>query len=724
MVTEVPLTLQFSKGVKEPFELKQRMHESYERTISMNQMFWAEADIDSRFKAGDETLWTEMYGDLPAFRRRLFSFNRIRRICNLITGFQRKTRKSMVVVPIENADEVTADQFSKLLMWSAEREGMLHTISEAFDGAITTGMNLLSLWLDFNKDPINGDLKLDCVGYNSYLIDPFFKKPDLSDCNFVWTRKWLTKEQCKALLPFRKKEIDSLDYGSKDGKFNFAPESFLHGYEDHFLTYDEYWYKDTRKQQLLVDMRSGQTMEWKGSQDDLNFFLSTHGGIEVVTNRIPTCKLGIVVQGHILYHGKNPLGIDSYPFVPVFAYRDPNLPHFSLRCQGIVRSLRSSQALYNHRRRVELDILESQVSSGYKFKENALVDRDDVFKQGQGKGIAIKQDANLDDVQPIQPPDVPPGMMQLSEQLAMEIQEISGVNEELMGTAEDDRGVGLLSMLRQGAGLTILQGLFDQLDQAQKLLGRICLDTIQNNFTVGKVQRIIGEVPTDQFFNRDFQIFDVSVEEGLNTTTQKQIQFRQLLELRQMDIPVPNDVLIQSSTLQNKKMLLDAIANEQKQQAEIQAQKSQIEDQMNLATIKDLEARAQANAGLSLERSSRVQENRAFAIERLSESDKDKEIGLVNRIKAIKELENIDLEKLKKLIELSEMMKEKESLDKEKERLQVVSPNPEEVAAITGNPEALVARKNVIKQMPEKKKADKLPLETIKQKPKEVTDGL
>jgi len=121
------------------------------------------------------------------------------------------------------------------------------------------------------------------------------------------------------------------------------------------------------------------------------------------------------------------------------------------------------QYLYNRRRVIELDMLESQINSGYKYKENALVNPKDVFLEGQGKGLALKSEAEMTDVEKIQPAQIPPSMMQLSEILGQEVQQISGVNEELLGAAEDDKS-GILSMLRQGAGLTTLQVLFDNLD--------------------------------------------------------------------------------------------------------------------------------------------------------------------------------------------------------------------------------------------------------------------
>jgi len=372
--------------------IKERMETTYAQSITINQSFWSEADIDSRFKAGDQTLWNDIYGNLPAFRRKVFNFNRIRRVCNMITGYQRRNRKSSIVVPIENSDEETANQFSKVMLWAMNKDNTLETISQAFDGAVTTGMNLLSVWMDYREDPINGNIRVDNVSYNEYLIDPFFKKHDLSDCNFIWTRKWLSKKQIRSLLPEKTSEIDKLQAnGNRDGKFQFMPESYNYSNSD-LLTYDEYWYLDYRKQKMIVDVKTGETMEWGGSEEDLKLFLGKFPELTIIENEIQTCKLAIVVQGIVMYHGPNPMGIDIYPFVPVLGYYEPQIPYFPWRIQGVVRGLRDSQYLYNRRKVVELDILESQINSGWKYKENALVNPADVFLQGQGRGLALKED--------------------------------------------------------------------------------------------------------------------------------------------------------------------------------------------------------------------------------------------------------------------------------------------------------------------------------------------
>lgn len=639
-----------------------RMEAFYAESITINQSFWGEADTDTRFESGDQTLWNDLYGSLPANRRRQFSFNRIKRVINMISGHQRRNRKSIIAIPIENGDSETADQFTKILMWIAQQEGVLETISESFHGSLVTGMNFLQVWVDYRSDPVSGNIRVDNCSYNSFLVDPYFRKADLSDCNSIWKRSFLTKREVISLLPDKAEEILGLngnDSGTgRDGKFQFMPESYNYGYKN-LLTYDEFYYRDYRTQKMLVDSQTGETMEWRSDNTEgLKQFLRLYPQITVTENEIPTVNLAIVVQGKVMYHGPNPLGIDSYPFVPVFAYYNPQMPYFPWRIQGVVRGLRDAQYLYNRRKAIELDILESQINSGWIYKENALVNPKDVFLSGQGRGLALKEEANMTDVQQIVAPQVPPSMIQLSEILAKEVQEISGVNEELLGSAVDDKA-GILSMLRQGAGLTTLQTLFDNLDRAQKLLGKLMIDLVQVNFTPGKIKKILeGQEPTAQFYNKAFGKYNAAVEEGLNTTTQKQMQFAQLLQLREVGVPITNEDLLEAATFQGKKQIVENMQRTQQQQQEIQqvqlqAQVQEIQARTNLAF-----ARAEADRGLGLERASRVQENQMLAVERAAQAERDKDAGLLDKVKALKELDDIDISHIEKLLSLANMLKE------------------------------------------------------------------
>src|SRR5689334_14654173 len=107
-----------------------KMEAFYAEAITLNQSYWSEADLDNRFEAGDQTLWSDIYGNLPVNRRTQFNFNRIRRTINMISGHQRNNRKSTVVTGVENFDDETADQLTKILFWVNNTEGVLNTISD------------------------------------------------------------------------------------------------------------------------------------------------------------------------------------------------------------------------------------------------------------------------------------------------------------------------------------------------------------------------------------------------------------------------------------------------------------------------------------------------------------------------------------------------------------------------------------------------------------------
>jgi len=637
--------------------IKHDMEEFYQLSNDKNQSFWYQAELDSRFEAGDQTVWSELYGDIPLKQKDIFSFNRIRRMTNMVSGHQRKNRKSTNVIPVSNGDQKTADQYSKIISHIHRKEYVLETISDAFHDAIITGLSFLNVWNDYRSDPVSGDIKVDHVSYNSLIIDPYFKKSDLSDCNAMWKRSFISCEQAKSLLPDKIKQIDEISSQVKDNLFTFLPE---HSAIDRskLLAYDEYYYLSSREQILLTDSQTGETMEWNGSEDSdqLKQYLNTFPTVAVSKIHVPSVKLAILIQGVLIHDDKNPLGIDSFPFIPLFGYFNSNSAQYELKIQGMVRGLRDAQYLYNRRKNIELDILQSQINSGLIYKEDALVNPNDAFLTGQGKGLALKSTAMMTDVQQIAPPQVPPSMFQLSEILAREIMEISGVNEELLGSASDDKA-GILSMLRQGASLTTLQTLFDQLDRSQRQLGSLMIKAIQCNYTPGKVKRIIEEEPNPQFYNKAFGIYDAAVEDGFDTTTQKQQEFAQLLHLKEAGVAIPDSAIVKAATLQNKNELIEAIEQQQKQEQEQQQRQQQTEEQLRVAQAELAKAKVESDLSLAKERDSRVYSNIGLMHERELEAEKDKTQSMLNLVKTLQEMEDIDINQLTKLVQLSQIVK-------------------------------------------------------------------
>lgn len=633
----------------------QRMEDDYNKTIVLNQSYWNEADIDNRFVAGDQALYNENQGGSPIYRKKNWNFNRLRRSINMITGYQRQHRKSTIVNPIEQASQATADQMTKLMYHVNNNGHVLETISEAFEGACVAGMNLLSVWVDWTKDPVNGDIVVDNLSYNGFLIDPFFKKKDLSDCNSVWIRKYVSRTQAKSLLPGREDEIKAMQsLGNRDGKFMYMPESFSYAQKD-LLTYDEYSYMSSRTAQLIVDTETGETTEWRGQDEDLKAFLGSYPQTIVLKQEIPSVRTAIVLQGRVMYHGTNPSGLDRYPYVPVWCYYQPEIPYFPQRIQGIIRGARDAQFLYSRRMIATMSMIESQINSGWKYKENALVNPKDVFLSGDGRGLAMKAESQMTDAEQILPPQIPPSILQLSEMLANEINQITGINEELLGSAIDDKA-GILAQARQGAGLITLQGIFDNLDQSQRLLGSLCMELWQQNWTPGKVMRIINEEPSQEFYNRAFSTYDCIVEEAPVTSTQKQLALQQSLYLREMGVLIPSEYILGKMQLPDKNKLMEQIKaqeeqqqQQEQQQAELQMQQIQVDNETKISFAESQRAAAEE----------KIQKGRLdtiMGIEKLEEAEEKKALADLNRAKLLKELEGMDLTHIGQAIQFLQQM--------------------------------------------------------------------
>ena len=642
--------------------IKRKIDADYTANQAVWQQFWVDATIDTRLEAGDTSLMAEFSSSLPNNNKGQWYFNRVRPLCNMVQGYQRRNRKSTVVVPLENADSHTADQWTKILLHIYKKENLYELLSQGFhQGACISGLNLLQVFIDWQNDPISGDIKVDNIPYNYFMIDPYFKKHDLSDASFIWTRRYVSHSVAANLMPDHYDAIMALPGNptgtGRDGRFQYAAESYGQTQQNR-LAYDEYYYRDVRKQKLLIDKVTGESFELSNQdQDHIDRFLAENVSVEVFEQEIPTVRLAISIQDKIFYDGPNPFNIDIFPFVGVFGFYNPMTPYFYSRIQGLCRSLRDPQILLNRRIILSADLLESQVNSGFIFKENAPVDVKHLFQTGQGRIIPIKDEAQITDIVPIVPPQIPPSFFQMQETFSKELNLVSGINEELMGSAIDDKA-GILSALRQGAGLTTLQPLFDNLDATQVRLSEVVMKMVKANYTPGKVKNILeGQQPAPLFFDKAFGKYHCMVELGFNTESQKQMQFAQLIQLKEMGVQIPDKWLLNAATIQNKQEIMQDIENNQKMQMQMQQMQMQSQMQEAQARTELAQARAKADTGLFLERSSRVQENFALAEERKAAAVKDDQQALLNYARALKELEDLDLSQVHKVVEIQSMLK-------------------------------------------------------------------
>jgi hypothetical protein len=637
-------------------DLKQMQDWFYQSNYPTNSCYWLQGAIDKRFKVGDQQLYNQVYGQNQQNVQRFF-FNLIRRHINMICGFQRKNRKSTVTMPINDQDDPLADDYNKVFRWCDDRDGFQEYLSQSFEGACDTGETLLHLYPDYTFDPISGDLFTDCVQYNNYLIDQYTRKQDLSDCNGIWRRRWTSKEMAKMLLPGYAKEIDKMRPGGmKDGRFPLQAE-LQNVAVSNLFTYDEFYYRTTRPGKIILDPYTGEATEWfedeSEEEDMMERVLYEQPWLKVQNAQIPTVKLVITLSGKIVYHGKNLLSIDEYPFIPVQCYveQDIQAQAYAWRKQGIIRNLRDAQFLYNMRKVIELQLLQSSLNAGWIYPVDVVPDPK-CFRQtsgGDGFLIPLKAGRNVSEIQRIEPVSLPQSLLELSQSLAEDITKISGVNEELLGAATDDKS-GILSMLRQGAGLTTLQTIFDKLDYSQRLYGKIRLQAIRKNFSKGKVRNILGHNADPRFWSSHSQKYSIAVEEGNYSTTQRQMELQQLLHFKQLGIAVADKSIIRAAFITNKRQVISDMEEQMQQQAQQQQEEAKQVAQVDQSKIMATMAKARLDIAKEQESYAKIQDIQASAEHKSSQADLD-------MVKTMIELEDMDLANFRSNLELAEYIK-------------------------------------------------------------------
>jgi len=625
---------------------------NYSSCISILQTQWYQADLDQRFVLGDQDIWNLLYPGVSASRRKTFNFNIINSLIQAVSGHQRQTRKSTVCIPIHDGMQKTADQITKCLYHVHSQPGFYETYSDAFEqGALAQGIGLLSLFKDTSSDFVSGDIKMRYVDFKSVLIDPFFRKKDLSDCRFIWTRQFFDKEEAVRYYPQLKDYIEDMpSQGYRDDKFYYMPEVYQIQFPN-MLAIDEYWYLSDREAICIVDTETNEMQEFTGDEEYLRDINMHFGGrLKVIKKRRPTVRRQFIINDHAVKDEENPYHIDRYPYVPVLGYFT-DTPYYALKFRGLTRDLRDAQFLFNRRKVADLDILEAQ-QQGLIIEQGSLVTPDDALNTGHGRVLVRKKGSDPSSIMPmdIRPPS--PVMIQMEEMLKESIYRIAGVDPAAMGIEVDDKA-GIISMMRQVATARNLQTLFDNMDFAQRLAGEIIVEMIQKNWTYTKVKRVIGEEPTQEFENKLFFKYGCKVIQAHLTESQQQLELMQLLELQKMypQLDLHQEV-IDCMQIQNKDKIKEKLAQQAQQAQEQQQQMQQLQMQQMQVDNQTKLAYAESQHGLASERMAKIKTDMAIAEDKLKRAHTEDTASLLNVLQAIKTLEGMDLSHLEQKLSI------------------------------------------------------------------------
>ncbi len=563
----------------------------------------------------------------------------------MITGYERQHRKNFNYVPCEGADTNTTDQYSRLIT-NVANAGCIHEQkSKAKELAAISGMVLMQPYLDYTSDDqAQGDLKVKIWEYNSFIVDPYFRNPDMSDAQFVWCQEYISKQEAENRFPDKFKDIKPMS-GSPQryGNFYFLPENHNMAKND-LMVLSYVWYKWKRKKKRLYSRSRNQFFDFSGGDENLEAILYNIPDMEEITVEVPCWKLAVVLNDQLMFQGENPLGFDGCPFVPYFWNYEPHINHHDLRVRSLVRTMRDPQFLYNYKIITNNDIAAATVNAGWMRKSGAVANEDNLKKSGQGWDIIINEGYEMTDIQKIIPSAVPESDLALAQQMADLIYQTSGINLENWSGQNDKQTSALTALIKQAANLMVFQKYFDQWDLSDKLLGERLIQIALNNWNAEKVKLLIGEEPTPYFYSKVFCKFQTIVEESDLTPTQQNLQAQQMFEINERfgREVFPPSMIIPKLNITGKGEAIKFLQQQEQQQQAVQAEGQNIQHAFENAKLQELMTKAMSNIARAREDHSRSESNLGLYEERLSMIERNRAMSLKEKQSALTSLlENI-----------------------------------------------------------------------------------
>lgn len=573
-----------------------------------HRQFVEKADRCDRFFQGEQWDMATL-ARLNAQRRPALTINKIISTISNVMGEQIYNRAEISFRPRSGADPVTAEILTKVMKQIADQNQLDWKRSDMFADGIITSRGYLDIRMVFD-DTLSGDVKIENINPKNVVVDPDADQMDPDTWNDLMITKWVTVDQVETMFSKKDAEIlrnrngsvyasgyDSMDFirdrfGSDNS--NFIP--FNGTYDESSVTRNirllERQYRVLDTQEHFIAFETGDTRPIPEDFDRNRIALFVEKfGFGVIKKRVPRIKWVVTADDMVLHDKWSPY--KHFTIVPYFPYFRHG------RTVGLVENLIGPQELLNKVSSQELHVVNTTANSGWKTKKGALSNMSpaELEERGAETGLVIEVNGDPDkDIVKIAPNQVPQGLDRISHKAEESIQSISGVSESQMGQDRADVAAKAIQAKRQ-AGSTNIAKPLDSLTRTDFLIARNVLDLVQQFYTEERVlhithDQITGEqeqftinqiTPEGKVLN-DLTIgeYDVVISSVPVRETLEDSQFDQAVALKELGVPIPDEVLIENSRLHNKaaiikKMSAATSSPEAQQAAAVQAAGAQAE---------------------------------------------------------------------------------------------------------------------------------------------------
>lgn len=616
---------------QDPSRLASANYNAYLRLRDNGHSDWVrQAQKQTNFYLGEQ--WSEK--DLKALEeenRPALTMNAILSTVNTLHGELIQNQADIQFKPLKGGKESTALVLNAIWRAIHSHNDLTNREQQLMLDGIIEDRGFYDVRISFD-DNILGDVTVVVEDGTQVLIDNEARDRDPSTWSEVIITRWLTLDEIEAQYGKDKRIELSRGYSllgsiGEDSIEAVEARRFGDDTSAHNATDDdtvnirrvrviERQYRRLTQAKVIIDPQSGEIREIPGHWDVERLKEMVAQGHQVTKMPRHRVRMTVSCDRVLLFDDWSPYR--TFTIIPFFPYFRRGNP------RGVVSNLISPQELLNKTTSQELHIVNSTANSGWLVEEDSLsnMTTDELAENGAKTGLVVEYRRSAANAPvKIQPNTLPSGIDRISMKASGSIREISGVNAAMAGAvgAHEVSGVAVREQTARGQVQAI--PVEESLKWTRRMLAMKVLELVQDYYTEGRIIYVTdplnpadeampmvinamdeeGEVPDDITVGR----YDCVVTTMPSRDTVNEIEFAQLMQMREAGIQIPDHIIIEKSNLTNRRELAKFIMDlqgfgeltpeqqqEQQMQQELQMQMAQAELDNLLAKAESLRATA------------------------------------------------------------------------------------------------------------------------------------
>jgi hypothetical protein len=533
-------------------------------------------------------------------------FNRVARTVNAVIGLEIQNRQQVQYIPREPGDTQVNELYTSAADWIRDNCDAEDEESESFQDLMISGIGGTETRMDYDENP-DGQPVIERVDPLELYWDPVARKKNLRDRRWCARIKRVSDEDIREMwpdyVPPEKSSETYLDeqdspHDSTRPLYNDAQPSATQPKHRELVCF-QWWEREQyyRFQDIDGQIKSISAEQAQSLQERMTALNMPMPQMVKQTKKV--YNKAYLVGGTVLE--SMPLEVQSgFTLHLITGARDRNNNTWF----GLVALMMDPQRWANKWLSQIMHILNSSAKGGLIAERDAFAktaDAEASWAKAETITWANPGAVSGGKIQPKPTTAMPDGFAKLLDFAVNSINDVPGVNMELMGLVGTNQP-GVLENMRKQAGMTILAVFFDAIRLYRKDQGRIMIEIIRDKISDGRLIRVLGKdgaqyIPLLR--DESAKEFDVVVDEAPTSPNNKERVFAMMTQLapvlQNSGIPLTPDLLEYSPLPAALVQKWQAYIQENKQvPPELQAQMMQMQ-QVIQATQQDAQKLAQEN---------------------------------------------------------------------------------------------------------------------------------